>query len=75
MSDYDENDPSKGDPKWNNSGGLWLSNRQDNGPRWRGQVQIDGTVYSLEGYGSDQQKSDNSRAPTIKLKASVREKW
>ncbi len=75
MSARDENDPSKGDPKWNNSGGLWLSQHNDLGPRWRGQIQIDGNVYTLEGYGSDQQKSKSNRAPTIKLKAAVREKW
>ena len=63
-----------GDPKWNGSGGLWLQSKKD-GPRWKGQVQIDGTVYSLEGFGSDQQKSRSDRAPTIKLKATVREMY
>ena len=61
-----------GDPKWNGSGGLWL-NRSEHGPRWKGQVQIDGVIYSLEGQGTDQQNTSNPSAPTIKLKATVRE--
>ncbi len=67
-------DPSKGDKRWNNSGGLWLQG--PNAPvRWKGQIQIDGTVYTLEGYGSDQQQSRSGKAPTIKLKAKIKEMY
>lgn len=65
-------DPSKGNPKWNNSGGLWLQSG-DHGPRWKGQIQIEGTVYEITGQGSDQQKSKSPNAPTIKLRAKVKE--
>lgn len=69
-----ENKGITGDPKWNGSGGLWL-NHSEHGPRWKGQVQIDGVIYSLEGHGTDQQKSSSPAAPTIKLKATVREMY
>ena len=61
-----------GDPRWNNSGGLWLQSHNE-GPRWKGSVQIDGVVYELQGYGSDQQKNPSERSPTIKLKAKPKE--
>ena len=64
----------KGDPKWNLSGGLWLQSAKD-GPRWKGQVQIDDYVYELTGFGSDQQKNASGRSPTIKLKAKLREMY
>ena len=61
-----------GDPRWNGSGGLWLQSNKE-GPRWKGQIQIEGVVYSLEGLGSDQQRNTSERSPTIKLKAKPKE--
>ena len=62
----------QGDKRYDLSGGLWLQSG-DWGPRWKGQIQIDGTIYELSGQGSDQQKSKSPNKPTIKLKASVKE--
>ena len=46
MSGRDENDPSRATPSGTTAAGSGLSQQNDFGPRWRGQIQIDGTVYT-----------------------------
>ena len=62
-----ENKGVTGDPKWNGTGELWLQkkgNEYDTMPLWRGEVQIDGFLYTLEGKRSG---SDKANAPKIAL--------
>lgn len=55
-------------------GGLWLSKKGQiepyQQPIWRGEIQIEGTVYLLEGTRS---KSEKANAPEISLTATVEE--
>ena len=58
--------------KWLGTGGLWLKEgfkASDTAPRWRGQFTCTcGKQHNVEGWGRDQTKSDNPKAPTIKLR-------
>ena len=62
-------------PRFNNSGALWYQDRGRDTPRFKGQVQIDGVVYALEGRSRDQFDSSSDKAPTIKLTARVKDDY
>ena len=55
-----------------NSGGLWLRDKIDlrnPQPRWYGSFACEcGIDHKLVGYGRDQQKSQNPKAPTIQIR-------
>ena len=63
-----------GNPKFDMRGGLWLQQKGQiepyQQPLWRGEIQIDGTVYMLEG---KRPKTDKARAPEIALTARIKE--
>ena len=63
-----------GNPKFDMRGGLWLQQKGQmepyQQPIWRGEIQIDGTVYLLEGSRS---KSEKPSAPEIALTARIKE--
>ena len=54
------------------SGGLWLREgfkASDTAPRWKGNFTCTcGRKNEIVGYGRDQQRTDNARAPTIQLR-------
>ena len=60
------------------SGGLWynqqITKASDPRPRWRGSYTCEcGRKNHIEGYGQDQQRTDNPNAPTIKLRRAKRD--
>ena len=69
----DKREGVPGNPNFDMRGGLWLQKNnmdQDRLPLWKGEIQIDGNVYLLEGR---RPYTDNAKAPEVALTARLKE--
>jgi len=71
----DKREGVPGNPNFDMRGGLWLQKNnmdQDRLPLWKGEIQIDGNVYLLEGR---RPYTDNAKAPEVALTARLKEAY